>query len=237
MKEKIVFEISKRNQKKENNAFWTKNIIKFGGLFIIPIIIIHILFKIKLGIHFFEATWESGDVLNYTASFYVLICTVIIAKNQNNLLISQNKIQEEQVRIAKRQDKIEWYSRAIDIKLVSIIGNFDKFQVVLECDKKDEIQNINFSKIRFMALNAGNYLFDEKVCLTFLNSQETDYGWNIDVWFNIHGGNKFEDSDIFLIYEYINRYNDTYQMEMRIKYDWVNKKIKKKEVKYRNTES
>lgn len=232
-----MFKTDKRNQKKDNNIALCKNIIKFSTLFIVPIVVIHILFKINLGLQFLEATWESGDVLNYTASFYILICTVIIAKNQNNLLSSQNIIQAEQVRIAKRQDKIEWYSRAIDIKIGSIFGNFDKFQIVLECDKKAEVQNINFKKIQFTALNAGGYLFDKEEIITFLNTQETDLGWAIDVWLNIHGGNKFEDSNIALIYDYINRYNDTYQMKMEIKYDWVNNKIKKKEVKYLNTES
>lgn len=209
-----------------------KSIVKYGILFILPIIVIHVLFKFSLGLEFFESTWESGDLLNYTASFYILLCTVIIAKNQESLLSSQNKIQEEQVKIQKRQNEIEWYSRAIDINLDSIVGTFDEFTLNLECDKKNNIQNINFKEITFKGFNAGNIYFDEKENLTHLNTLDTVHGWTINIRFNIHAGNKFEDSDICLIYDYINSYNDTYKMEMHIRYDWVQENIKKISTRY-----
>lgn len=224
---------NKKEEKKENRKIAiNKNVTLFGALFLFPIIIIHILFKVNLGIKIFEATWESGDLLNYTASFYILICTVIIAKNQNNLLISQNRIQEEQVRISKRQDKIEKYSRAIDIKLLTITGNVNAFTICLECDKKEDILDINFRKASFKAWNAGNSYFNNDCSINPYTSTETNMGWEIPVHFDIDCRNKFEDSKIVLVYDYKNKYSDKYEIEMEISYDWVNKLVKKKVVKY-----
>lgn len=46
--------------------------------FILPLIIVHILFKLTTDIDWFVAKWEAGDVLAYIAGFEALLGTVIL---------------------------------------------------------------------------------------------------------------------------------------------------------------
>lgn len=49
------------------------------GLFIAPLLVVHILFKIKTDIYWIYADWESGDVIAYIAGFEAFIGTTLLS--------------------------------------------------------------------------------------------------------------------------------------------------------------
>lgn len=63
-------------------------------LFVVPIILVHILFKIPAGIPFLEAEWDAGDIVSYLITFMSFLGTLflgILALVQNNKLNEINK--------------------------------------------------------------------------------------------------------------------------------------------------
>ena len=91
---------------------WVKNhkksiILILLGLFFIPMIIIHFLFKWNSNIYLIQADWESGDVLGYIGNFYGLLSTVIfsmLALWQNHIIEKKNqeynkKVQEVEAKL------------------------------------------------------------------------------------------------------------------------------------------
>lgn len=55
-----------------------KHLIIIFLSFVSPLLIIHILFKLKIGIYWLEAEWSAGDILNYIAAFMATFSTVIL---------------------------------------------------------------------------------------------------------------------------------------------------------------
>lgn len=49
------------------------------GLFIVPLLVVHILFKIRTDIYWIYADWESGDVIAYIAGFEAFIGTTLLS--------------------------------------------------------------------------------------------------------------------------------------------------------------
>lgn len=63
------------------------------GLFVVPIIAVHFLFKWETDIYWIQADWESGDILAYIGGFYAFLGTVIfstLALWQNNIIDKKN---------------------------------------------------------------------------------------------------------------------------------------------------
>ena len=77
------------------------------ALFIVPIIVVHFLFKWETGINWLQADWESGDILVYIGGFYAFLGTVIfswLALWQNHIIEKKNdeynnKLQEIEIKI------------------------------------------------------------------------------------------------------------------------------------------
>lgn len=70
------------------------------GLFIIPIVVVHFLFKWKSNIYWIQADWDSGDVLAYIGGFYAFLGTVIfsmLALWQNHQIEKKNEEYNEQL--------------------------------------------------------------------------------------------------------------------------------------------
>lgn len=55
-----------------------KHIVYIIAIFFVPILIIHVLFKIKTNIYILQAEWEPGDILNYIISFYSFLGTILL---------------------------------------------------------------------------------------------------------------------------------------------------------------
>lgn len=47
-------------------------------VFLLPLVVIHCLFKCRSGVSWLEAEWQAGDVLNYIAGFEALLGTVVL---------------------------------------------------------------------------------------------------------------------------------------------------------------
>lgn len=55
-----------------------KTILIIMGLFFLPLMIVHLLFKWNTGISFFYAEWSAGDLIEYIAGFEAFIGTVVL---------------------------------------------------------------------------------------------------------------------------------------------------------------
>lgn len=83
------------------------------GLFIIPIIVVHLLFKWKSNIEFIQAEWEAGDILAYIGGFYAFLGTVIFSM----LTLWQNDV------IDKKND--DYNNKLLEIETTLNIPHFD----------------------------------------------------------------------------------------------------------------
>ena len=214
------------------------------GMFVLPLLIIHCLFKIKSGIPFWEATWSSGDLLNYVASFFILSCTVIIAvrqtkiqENQLGLAKIQSEIQKEQIRLEKNQQKVDWMSRAVLFEIIDISGEFNDYNIRIRA--KEAVNNIEFKNIKSTSFNASsNILVSGPVELnSFLHKYNASAGeWNLSVkytkdkdGYSITKGNKVDSTSIVLNYQYNNLSDEVYECEKIMECNW-NKDTKKGEI-------
>lgn len=79
------------------------------GVFVVPLICVHLLFKWKSGISFIEAEWGAGDLLGYIGTILSFIGTVIlgflaleVSNKANNLSQKVIKIEEERYKLDNR---------------------------------------------------------------------------------------------------------------------------------------
>lgn len=91
---------------------WIKNhkgkaIAIIIAMFIVPMIVVHLLFKWKTDIYLVQADWNSGDVLTYIGGFYSFLGTTILSI----LAIWQNDV------INKKNDEYNKKLQEIEIKL------------------------------------------------------------------------------------------------------------------------
>ncbi len=77
------------------------------AMFIVPIVMVHFLFKWRSDCEFLQAEWSAGDVLVYTGGFYAFLGTVVFSM----LALWQNHI------IAKKNDEHNRELQSVEVKL------------------------------------------------------------------------------------------------------------------------
>lgn len=101
------------------------------GLFIAPLLVVHILFKIKTDIYWIYADWESGDVIAYIAGFEAFIGTTLLSifalwqnqkHKQENDLKDQKllQIENEKIRLTNMPQFLIQscdYTKAVDYRV------------------------------------------------------------------------------------------------------------------------
>ena len=85
----------------KNRKNWKWLIIGAFAIFFIPLLIIHLLFKIPCINDFFAPAWTAGDLLGYVGAFYALLATAIFS----SLTLWQNHLLRE---------KTEAYQKILD---------------------------------------------------------------------------------------------------------------------------
>lgn len=103
----------------KKSCFWI-----MVGMIFLPIIIIHILFKINTHCYWIQADWLSGDVLGYFGSVLAFSGTVILgyvslllndkAVKQNDKLINMQHNQEKAISIFNPEEQLVIYSKNDD---------------------------------------------------------------------------------------------------------------------------
>lgn len=93
------------------------------GIFL-PIILIHILFKIKTNCYWIESDWSSGDVLGYFGDVLAFLGTVILgyvslklnekAVKQNDKIIAMQHNQERAIAIFDQEKLLSFYTKNVD---------------------------------------------------------------------------------------------------------------------------
>ena len=111
-------------------------IIAIIAAFLVPLLLVHILFKIKLGIPWLEAEWEAGDVLAYSAGFEALLGTLFLGC----ITVKQSDdAQRENIRISEAGNHLQEIAIQKLIPVVEITEiSVDKSQ---EIDSKYVLQN------------------------------------------------------------------------------------------------
>lgn len=152
----------------ENLIIWIKkNKFTFGLvvllLFLVPLILVHIVFKFNSNIEWLTAEWSAGDVLSYIAGFEAFIGTVTLG----GLAILQNQ------QIHKQH--IESLAPAISMNLISVNGFL---YLTIENTGQNEAKEINIS-VDSIQNNGENYnlMLDKLFSTTFeLYPKETVQG-------------------------------------------------------------
>ncbi|MPM49003.1 hypothetical protein SDC9_95731 [bioreactor metagenome] len=90
------------------------------GAFFLPLIFVHIAYRINAINPWFSSTWDSGDLITYIAGFEALVGTVIlgiIAVRQNEKVIEMNE------NMIKREEKRDAFERQpfVDISDCTVI--------------------------------------------------------------------------------------------------------------------
>ena len=68
------------------------------SMFLVPMLIVHILFKINLNIPFLQAEWSAGELLGYIAGFEIFLgtsCLSVLALVQNEIEKDKNSFLEK----------------------------------------------------------------------------------------------------------------------------------------------
>ena len=89
-------------------AHKTKTGLIVFGLFIIPLIVIHLLYKWITPHYMLQSSWSSGELITYIAGFEAFVGTIvlgIIAVRQNEKVIEMNE------RMIKREEKRDAFER------------------------------------------------------------------------------------------------------------------------------
>lgn len=91
--------------------FWTKykkTIIQVMiAIFLVPALIVHILFKWKSGIDFIEAEWSAGDFLGYIGTFLSFIGTIVLGYLALQASYKANDLSQKVIEIEQERYKLE----------------------------------------------------------------------------------------------------------------------------------
>lgn len=98
------------------------------GCIVLPIVTIHVLFKLKTNCYWIEADWTSGDILGYFGDVLAFLGTVVLgyvslllnekAVKQNDKLINMQHNQEKAIAIFNQEEPLVLYTKNEDPILI-----------------------------------------------------------------------------------------------------------------------
>lgn len=92
-------------QKIYNN--WVRYLLLFLISIMIFLILVHILFKVRLGIYWIEAEWSAGDILSFGGSILSFVGTVVLGCITTKVSIDNNSINQRLAEIESKREKLE----------------------------------------------------------------------------------------------------------------------------------
>ena len=110
----------------EIKKFWKKHKTKIIvwsmiGIFC-PLIIVHLLFKWKTGVDFFEAEWSAGELLEYIGTILTFISTIILSVLALQASNKANKLSEKV--IENEQDKYR-----LEMRPFVLVSDWKAFEI------------------------------------------------------------------------------------------------------------
>lgn len=110
----------------EIKKFWKKHKTKIIvwsmiGIFC-PLIIVHLLFKWKTGVDFFEAEWSAGELLEYIGTILTFISTIILSVLALHSSNKANKLSEKV--IENEQDRYR-----LDMRPFVLVSDWKAFEI------------------------------------------------------------------------------------------------------------
>lgn len=130
--------------------------------FLIPLIVVHLLFRSQAKHSCLEAVWSAGDIIAYVMSFFTLIGTVHLGYTTALLSDKNNKISERLMRIEENRDAEakEGRRNIVDIDFSDENMELFKDDVVIV-----PLKNINpqsaIMQIMRLSYNYQHYYFDK----------------------------------------------------------------------------
>lgn len=95
----------------------TATILIVGGLFLAPIVVVHILFKVQPENKWFSAEWGAGDILTYIAGFEAFLGTVALGLVA---VYQSEKARQENERLSKENNFLQKISVQKMLPLVRV---------------------------------------------------------------------------------------------------------------------
>lgn len=98
------------------------------------LVIIHMLFKIKLGIYWLEAEWSVGDILSFSGTILSFVGTIVLGCITTKISIDNNNINMRLAKIEKKREGLEEDKRLGHIIPQTIKYEFFEHSIVNEND-------------------------------------------------------------------------------------------------------
>lgn len=86
---------------------WKKYLLLFFIGIIVLLLVVHVLFKMKLGVYWLEAEWDAGDVLSFIGTILSFLGTVFLGCITVKLSQDNNDINMRLVAIEAKRDTLE----------------------------------------------------------------------------------------------------------------------------------
>ena len=186
---------------------------------LLPVLVIHILYKLKVPYKFLVTEWSAGELLQFYGSYISFIGTVLLgalALWQNNRLAKENKEYNELIKQQEKQIRIPKFD--IPYKKYSCNGAFSNWQIDLKNVSANIAINLSVSLFKVYD-KQGNLIEKKSDCLikhSLLQGGESTI---------IEFKNKSLPSDYFKVIffiDYLDIYNDKHKC--RIDTEIINQK-------------
>lgn len=89
------------------SLYWKKYIFIFMLVVFCFMAVIHVLYKIKLGIYWLEAEWSAGDILSFAGTMLSFVGTIIFGCVATKVSIDNNSINERLVEIENKREILD----------------------------------------------------------------------------------------------------------------------------------
>lgn len=86
---------------------WGRYLVCFLAGVVVFLVIVHILFKIKLGIYWIEAEWSVGDILSFSGTILSFVGTIVLGCITAKISIDNNNINMRLAEIEKKRENLE----------------------------------------------------------------------------------------------------------------------------------
>ena len=153
------------------------------GIIILPLVVIHVLFKVKTHCYWIEADWTSGDALGYVGDVLAFLGTVILgyvslvlnekAVKQNDKLINMQHNQEKAISIYNQEEQMVLYAKnedpilikrlekdGIDANLDYISDTYNTHDIMI---LEIYLKNLTNNAVTGLTINAFDIIINESI--------------------------------------------------------------------------
>ena len=167
-----------------------KTIVIITGIIIVPMLLVHILFKIKTGCYLLQADWESGDMLGYFGDVLSFLGTIVLGYVAIRQTEKANAISEKlmEMDIVKSKPCFDFVNSQLYV--MSIKGDKEEIEEaysedncmildILYTSEPRGIARTNIGQIELEIINTGHsdirFIYVEKIRF-YLSASDTRSG-------------------------------------------------------------